>query len=93
MAVGTYCSAKTAAVISKEAKNAMTNSPAPQIIPTLMDQKRKTKSIGSFTAVRNLTMDNAPTIPKDITTLDWMERIIAAVIRESATKETLKLLL
>ena len=61
------------------------------MIPIEIDQKRKAKSIGSFTAVRNRTMDNAPTMPKEITILDCMVRIIQAVIIAITVSETAKL--
>ena len=64
---------------------------APQIMPVLMDQNKNTRSMGSFTAVRNRTMDNAPTIPRDITILDWMVNITAAVITARAISARLKL--
>ena len=44
--------------------------PAPQIMPVEIAQNRNTKSIGSLIAVLNLTIDKAPTIPREITTLD-----------------------
>ena len=55
-----------------------------------MAQNKKHKSIGSFTAVRKRTIDNAPTIPREITILDCTAKIIAAVIKANAAIEILK---
>ena len=62
-------------------------------MPTLIDQKRNTRSMGSLIAVRNLTIDKAPTIPSEITMLDWIVKMIAAVIIAMAGKDILKFLL
>ena len=48
--------------------------------------------MGSFTAVRNRTMDRAPTMPRDTTTLERMVRMMAVVTTAIATREMLKLL-
>ena len=63
---------------------------APHIIPTLIDQNRNIKSIGSFIAVLKRTIDNAPTIPKDIIKLDCIDKITADVIIATPIKEILK---
>ena len=62
------------------------------MIPTLIDQNRNTRSIGSLMAVRKRTMDSAPTIPSETTMLDWMVRMIADVSSAMATSAMLKLL-
>ena len=66
--------------------------PTPQMMPTAMDQNRNIKSIGSLMAVRNRTIDNAPTMPRDTTMLDWIVRMIAEVIRAIPAREMLKFL-
>ena len=71
---------------------ATSNSPAPQMIPTERDQNRNTRSMGSLIAVLNRTMDSAPTIPREMTTLDWMDKMIPAVITVRATSDILKFL-
>ena len=71
---------------------AISDRPAPQIIPTLIAQYRKTRSIGSLMAVLKRTIDSAPTIPRETTTLDWIVRMIAVVIRDMHTREILKFL-
>ena len=40
------------------------------MIPTEIDQKIKAISSGSLIAVLNQTIERAPTIPREITTLD-----------------------
>ena len=55
-------------------------SPAPKIIPTEIDQNKKAISMGSFMAVLNLTIDSAPTIPKDNTTFDVTAKMTRVVI-------------
>ena len=62
------------------------------MIPTLIAQYKKTRSMGSLIAVRKRTMERAPTIPRETTTLDWMVRMIAVVIRDMQTREILKFL-
>ena len=64
---------------------------APQRMPSAIAQNKNTKSIGSFTAVRKRTIDSAPTIPKDSTTLLVTPLITNVVTNKIATKETLKL--
>ena len=64
---------------------------APQRIPSAIAQKRNTKSIGSFTAVRKRTIDSAPTIPRDNTTLLVTSQMTSVVTIRIATRETLKL--
>ena len=65
---------------------------APQQIPTAIDQNRNTRSMGSFTAVLNLTIERAPTIPREITILDCTASMIPAVITAIAAMEILKFL-
>ena len=48
-------------------------------------------SRGSFMAARNLTMDSAPTMPRDSTTLEVTASITRVVIMVMATRETPKL--
>ena len=43
--------------------------PAARTIPTAIDQKRKAISSGSLIAVRKRTMESAPTMPRESTTL------------------------
>jgi len=66
-------------------------SSAPKTIPALIDQNRKAISIGSLIAVRNLTIDNAPTIPRDRTTFEVIAKIISVVIRVIERSEVPKL--
>ena len=56
--------------------------PAPQMIPVPIDQNRKSKSIGSLMAVLNLTIERAPTIPREITRFDCIAKMMPAVISE-----------
>ena len=49
--------------------------PAARTMPTAMDQNKKAISRGSFIAVRKRTIDRAPTIPRESTTLDVTARI------------------
>ena len=49
---------------------AISGKPAPTTIPTLIDQNINTRSKGFFKAVLKRTIDKAPTIPRDTTTLD-----------------------
>ena len=65
--------------------------PAASTIPAAMAQNRKAMSSGSLMAVRKRTMDRAPTIPRDSTTLDVTARITRVVIIVSATRVTPKL--
>ncbi|MEI2803957.1 MAG: hypothetical protein V9E84_10195 [Trichococcus flocculiformis] len=64
--------------------------PAPRMMPTLIDQKRKTKSSGSLMAVRKRTMERAPTIPRERTTLDVTARMTKVVRTDSRTNDVLK---
>ncbi len=77
--------------MNKEPSTASGISPAPSTIPMLMAQNRKAISIGSLMAERNLTMDKAPTIPRERTTLELMAIIIRVVIRVRDSRETPKL--
>ena len=65
--------------------------PAASTMPAAMDQNRKARSSGSFTAVRKRTMDSAPTMPRESTTLLVTARITMAVIMVIATRVTPKL--
>ena len=65
--------------------------PAARTIPTAMDQNRNAMSSGSLIAVRKRTMDNAPTMPRDNTTLEVTARMTTVVIIVSATSVTPKL--
>ena len=56
--------------------------PAPMTIPAANDQNRNTISIGSLIAARNLTIDNAPTIPSERTTL-----LVTAMITRVVTSD------
>ena len=58
--------------------------PTPQQMPTIMVQKRYRVSRESLIAVRNRTIDSAPTIPSDRTTLLVTARITIEVIIVSA---------
>ena len=75
-----------------EAKMAGRKNLAPKEMPTAMDQNIYTVSIGSFTAVRKRTIDNAPTMPKDNAKLLVMGKMINEVTIESITSETPKFL-
>jgi hypothetical protein len=90
LATGSLSSIRIATVNTIDNKIAYSENPAPQVIPTAILQNRNIKSIGSLIAVLNLTMDNAPTIPRDTTTLDWIVTIMAVVINATPTKEILK---
>ena len=48
--------------------------------------------MGSLIAVLNLTIESAPTIPREMTILDCMARMIPAVTTEIIAMETLKFL-
>ena len=65
--------------------------PAARTMPTAMDQKRKAMSNGSLMAVRNRTMDRAPTMPRESTTLLVTARITRVEIMVRATRVTPKL--
>ena len=57
------------------------------MIPFPIDQKRNNRSMGDFMAVRNLTIERAPTIPREITILDCMAIMIPAVTTEIIAME------
>ena len=63
---------------------------APQVMPMAMAKNKNPVSSGSFTAVRNLTIDNAPTIPKDSAIFELMVNTINAVIIQANTSNMLK---
>ncbi len=60
--------------------------PAASTMPAAMDQNRKAISRGSLMAVRNLTMDSAPTIPRESTIFEVTASIRRAVIMHSAIR-------
>ena len=63
----------------------------PFAIPTDTAQNIKTMSNGSFIAALNLTIERAPTIPKERTRFPLMTIMTAVVIRQIKIKEILKL--
>ena len=77
--------------ISTLPKTASGIMPAASTMPTAMAQNRKAMSSGSLMAVRKRTMDSAPTMPSDSTTLEVTARITSVVIIVSATRVTPKL--
>ena len=54
-------------VTTRQVTIASIYSPAPQMMPVLIDQNRKSRSMGFFMALRKRTMERAPTIPNEIT--------------------------
>ena len=54
-------------------------SPAPTVMPVVMAQNRYKRSIGSLMAVRNRTMDKAPTMPSEMTMLVLMASVTMQV--------------
>ena len=66
-------------------------SPAASTMPTAMAQNRKAISMGSLMAVRNRTMDRAPTMPRDSTMLLTTVIISRVVISDRAISVTPKL--
>ena len=70
---------------------ARTMSPAASTMPTAMDQNRKAISRGSLMAARKRTMESAPTMPSESTTLLVTARMTTVVIIVSATSVTPKL--
>ena len=65
--------------------------PAASTIPTAIDQKRNAISRGSLIAVRNRTIESAPTIPRERTTLLVTARITTVVIMVRAIRVVPKL--
>ena len=65
--------------------------PAPAVIPVVIDQNRYNRSSGSLTAVRKRTIDNAPTIPREMTTLVLMASVTMQVSTHIPTSVTAKL--
>ena len=65
--------------------------PAAKTIPTAIDQNRNAISRGSLIAVRKRTIDKAPTIPSDRTTLEVTAKITTVVIMVSAIRVVPKL--
>ena len=72
-------------------KTASGMSPAASTIPAAIAQKRKAMSRGSFIAVRKRTMERAPTMPRERTTLLVTASMTKEVIMVSATRVTPKL--
>ena len=68
-------------------------SPAPSTMPTAMLQKRNAMSSGSLIAVRKRTMESAPTMPSESTTLLVTARMTSVVIIVSAISATPNVLL
>ena len=65
--------------------------PAASTMPAAIAQNRKAMSSGSLIAVRKRTMDSAPTMPRESTTLLVTARITSVVIMVRATSVTPKL--
>jgi len=66
--------------------------PAPAVIPDVIAQNRYRRSIGSLIAVRKRTIDNAPTIPREITILLLIASVTIQVSTVIPTSVTAKLL-
>ena len=64
--------------------------PAASTIPAAIAQNKKARSSGSLIAVRNRTIDSAPTIPSESTTFDVTAKITSVVIIVSASSVTPK---
>ena len=64
--------------------------PAPMTMPTASDQNRNTISTGSLMAVRKRTMDSAPTMPRDRTTLLVTAIMTSVVTRDRPTSVSAK---
>ncbi len=77
-------------VASRFTASAISNIPAPQMMPLLIDQNRNTRSLDDLTAVRKRTMESAPTMPSEMTRLDCMARMIPAVTTEISASEMWK---
>ena len=60
-------------------------------MPVVMAQNRYSRSIGSLMAVRKRTMDNAPTMPSEMTTLVLMASVTMQVRMHIPTSVTAKL--
>ena len=61
-------------------------------MPDVIAQNRYRRSSGSFTAVRKRTIDNAPTIPSEITTFVLIASVTIQVSTVIPTRVTAKLL-
>ena len=70
--------------INKLPNTASGMKPAASTIPAAMDQKRKAISRGSLIAVLNLTMESAPTIPRESMILDVTASMSSEVIMQRA---------
>ena len=64
--------------------------PAPITIPTASDQNKNTISIGSLMAARKRTIESAPTMPRDSTTLDVTAMMTRVVTRDNPTSDMAK---
>ena len=67
--------------MAREAMMEMSTKPAPQMMPFTMAQNMNTVSMKSLTAVRKRTMDSAPTMPNESTTLDEMAKMTTEVTK------------
>ena len=77
-------------VMNADPRKAREYNPAPRMMPTLIDQKRKTRSSGSLMAVRKRTMERAPTIPRERTTLEVTAKMTKVVKTDNRTSDVLK---
>ena len=66
-------------IITINEQDVINVNPAPKPRPRLIDKKRYTSSSGSFIGVLNLTIDSAPTSPKDNAKDDFTTAIIIVV--------------
>ena len=60
------------------------------MIPALIAQKRYRRSKGFLTAVLNLTIDSAPTIPRETRRFDCIATIIAATVTVIPARVTVR---
>ena len=78
-------------IITADADAASRYIPAPVVMPAVMAQNRYSRSSGSLTAVRNRTMDSAPTMPSEMTTLELMASVTMQVSTDMPTSVIAKL--
>ena len=64
--------------------------PAPMTMPMAMAQNKYTISSGSLIAARKRTMESAPTIPRDSTTLEVTAMMTSVVTRDRPTSDKAK---
>ena len=69
-------------IITINEQDVINVNPAPKPRPRLIDKKRYTSSSGSFIGVLNLTIDSAPTSPRDNASDDLTTIIIKKVIKD-----------